>query len=88
MEPGYLGLITSPTHMLRLETSGTTRALLVGGEPLGDKLYMWWNFVARTRDEVTEAWRDWQAGDTDRYPEFSSVLDRIDAPAPPWIRSD
>jgi len=49
---------------------------------------MWWNFVARTRDEVTEAWRDWQAGDTDRYPEFASVLDRIDAPRPPWLGDD
>ena len=85
VEPGYLGLITSPTETLQLESAGSTRALLIGGEPLGEKLYMWWNFVARTRDEVTEAWRDWQAGDTDRYPEFSSVLDRIGAPLPPWM---
>jgi len=88
VEPGYLGLITSPTELLQLEAQGETRALLIGGEPLDEKLYMWWNFVARTRDEVTEAWRDWQAGDTDRYPEFASVLDRIDAPRPPWLGDD
>ncbi|MDJ0790350.1 MAG: pirin family protein [Acidimicrobiia bacterium] len=88
VEPGYLGMITSPTELLRLEVEHGTRALLIGGEPLDSKLYMWWNFVARTRDEVDEAWRDWQDGDTDRYPEFRSVLDRIDAPAPPWVRAD
>lgn len=87
VEEGWLGMITSPTEVLSIETEGPTRAILIGGEPLGWPLSMWWNFVGRTREEITEAWRDWQAGDTDRYPEFDSVLDRIDAPIPPWIRT-
>jgi redox-sensitive bicupin YhaK (pirin superfamily) len=88
VEEGYLAMVLEPTEALHIETDGDARALLIGGEPLGSRLYMWWNFVARTRDEVTEAWQDWQAGDTDRYPEFASVLDRIDAPPPPWMRQD
>lgn len=86
VEEGWLGMITSPTEVLHLETEGPARALLIGGEPLGWPLSMWWNFVGRSKDEITEAWRAWQDGDTDRYPEFDSVLDRIEAPTPPWIR--
>ena len=85
VEEGWLGMITSPTELLRIEVEDSARALLIGGEPLGWRLSMWWNFVGRSKDEIAAAWRDWQEGDTDRYPEFASVLDRIDAPTPPWI---
>ncbi len=86
VDEGFLGMITAPTRVLRIEAEGPSRVLLIGGEPLGEPLTMWWNFVGRSKDEITAAWRDWQDGDTDRYPEFASVLDRIDAPTPPWIR--
>jgi redox-sensitive bicupin YhaK (pirin superfamily) len=86
VEEGFLGLITAPTRTLHVEATGHARFILIGGEPLEAPLTMWWNFVARSKDEITEAWRDWQAGDTDRYPEFRSVLDRIEAPTPPWVR--
>jgi hypothetical protein len=46
---------------------------------------MWWNFVARSKDEITEAWRAWQAHDFDRFGAVASKLARIDAPAPPWL---
>lgn len=87
VEEGWLGMITSPTEILHVEAEGPARVLLIGGEPLGWRLSMWWNFVGRSKDEITEAWRDWRDGDTDRYPEFASVLDRIEAPTPPWVRA-
>ncbi|WP_295017496.1 pirin family protein [uncultured Micrococcus sp.] len=31
-------------------------ALLIGGEPLGEQIIMWWNFVGRTQEEI-ETWR-------------------------------
>jgi quercetin 2,3-dioxygenase len=40
---------------------GPARALLFGGEPLGEQIVMWWNFVGRSHDEIV-AFRDqWQA---------------------------
>jgi len=39
-----------------------TRLFLLGGEPLGERLLMWWNFVGRTPEEISEAARDWAAG--------------------------
>jgi redox-sensitive bicupin YhaK (pirin superfamily) len=38
------------------------RALLLGGAPFGESVLMWWNFVARTNDELAAARDDWQAG--------------------------
>lgn len=37
------------------------RAILLGGQPLGEDILMWWNLVGRTHDEIV-AWRaNWQA---------------------------
>ena len=44
---------------------------------------MWWNFVARTRDEVSRARDDWMAGH-ERFGTVASPLDRIDVGEPPW----
>ena len=47
---------------LRVEPGRRPRALLLGGVPLGESVLMWWNFVARTADEIVAAREDWQAG--------------------------
>ena len=62
-----------------------TRVMLVGGEPF-DRVTMWWNFVARTQEEITAAYRAWRDRDTDRFGDVPSELARIEAPAPPWLR--
>jgi hypothetical protein len=36
------------------------RALLIGGEPLGEQIVMWWNFIGRSHDEIVEFRRLWQ----------------------------
>jgi redox-sensitive bicupin YhaK (pirin superfamily) len=38
------------------------RGLLLGGAPFGETILMWWNFVARTAEEIAAAREDWQAG--------------------------
>jgi len=38
------------------------RALLLGGTPFGETILMWWNFVARTTEEIVAAREDWEAG--------------------------
>jgi redox-sensitive bicupin YhaK (pirin superfamily) len=47
---------------LVLEAGDTAvRALLIGGEPLGESIVMWWNFIGRTHDEIVqyrERWMD------------------------------
>lgn len=57
------------------------RVMVLGGEPLGEPLLLWWNFVCRTGEEVVQARADWEAGS----PRFGEVVGypgpRI--PAPP-----
>jgi redox-sensitive bicupin YhaK (pirin superfamily) len=38
------------------------RLLLVGGPPFPEAILMWWNFVARTPEEISEARADWERG--------------------------
>ena len=37
------------------------RVLLIGGEPLGEKIVMWWNFVGRSHEDVVAYRNQWQA---------------------------
>jgi redox-sensitive bicupin YhaK (pirin superfamily) len=88
VEPGSLALVPTGFEDLTFAArSGPARMLLLGGEPLGVEVKMWWNFVARTLDEITEAWRAWRDHDDDRFGPVPSRLTRIDAPTPPWLRS-
>ena len=36
------------------------RVLLIGGPPFPETILMWWNFVARTADEIAQARDDWE----------------------------
>jgi redox-sensitive bicupin YhaK (pirin superfamily) len=85
-EPGSLAVLTPGYNRFRLETqSGPGRLLVLGGLPLGEELKMWWNFVARTPEEITEAWQDWQNRDDQRFGPVPSGLARVEAPRPPWL---
>ena len=86
VEPGWLALVPAGIDELPVSGRGAARFLLLGGEPLGEKIAMWWNFVARDQAELTAAYRDWE-GRTDRFGGVPSKLQRIDAPRPPWLRS-
>ncbi|MCW4385396.1 pirin family protein [Salinibacterium sp. SYSU T00001] len=36
------------------------RVVLIGGEPLGEQIVMWWNFIGRTHEEVVAYRKEWQ----------------------------
>ncbi len=61
-----------------------SQVLLLGGEPFAEELVMWWNFVARSHDEIVAARAAWQAGER-----FGVVTgydgDRLAAPELPTI---
>ncbi len=55
----HLGL--SRSH-LSITSQAGCRLLIIGGSPFPDKILMWWNFVARTKEEIASARADWEAG--------------------------
>lgn len=56
---GYTGTGKSQIH-LKAGDEGS-RFMLLGGEPLGESIIMWWNFVGRTHEEIVAFRTAWQA---------------------------
>jgi redox-sensitive bicupin YhaK (pirin superfamily) len=71
------------------------RVLVLGGEPFGEEVVMWWNFVGASHDDVVAARRAWEAeggsgmSDPSRFggvPGYAGATSRIPAPALPGVR--
>ncbi len=64
-------LYLPPGHgELPISARDGTVLMLLGGVPLGEPLLMWWNFVARTPEEIAAAvagWRDGRFGAVGGY---------------------
>ncbi len=84
--PGTLAYLRPGHAEITLDCDEPLRILLIGGEPFDEPLLMWWNFVARTRDEVESAAADWNAH-SDKFGSVATELERIEAPIPPSTRS-
>ena len=64
--------------------AGDAGVVLVGGAPFSEQILMWWNFVGRTKDELTGASRDWNAA-ADYLGQVKGAMNpRLVAPMPPW----
>jgi len=60
LPPGSLYYLGSGRASLPLSTLSGGRILLIGGPPFPETILMWWNFVARTPDEIAAARADWE----------------------------
>lgn len=85
VEPGRLAVLAPGRHECTLTAAHDARALLIGGVPFDESILMWWNYVARTHDEITTAHRQWLAADP-RFGQVASALPRIEAAMPPWAK--
>jgi redox-sensitive bicupin YhaK (pirin superfamily) len=57
---------------LRLRSTLGARVMVLGGEPFGEEIVMWWNFIGRSHEEVV-GYRDaWERRD----PRFPPVVER------------
>jgi redox-sensitive bicupin YhaK (pirin superfamily) len=63
--PGLLAHLSPGRSEIRLSPAGgrrLARFFVLGGAPFAERLVMWWNFVARTGEEIAQAREDWAAG--------------------------
>ncbi|MEU7530675.1 pirin family protein [Saccharothrix sp. NPDC042600] len=65
---GELGCTATGADSLHLANPSDepARVVLLGGEPFGEEIVMWWNFVGRTHDEIAGFRDEWQA-ESDRF---------------------
>ena len=90
-------LPTGRTSLLLEAGETPVRVLLIGGEPLGEQIVMWWNFIGRTHEEVVSYRTAWQAEigaepgeapaggrypDNAPYPRFGPYPEGMPAPLP------
>ncbi len=75
-------LVFKPGDHLIIENQGpeTARFVVLGGEPMDGKRYIWWNFVSSSRERIEQAKEDWRQGRFDTVPgdeeEFIPLPDR------------
>lgn len=71
---------------IELVSESGAQVFLLGGEPFAEDLVMWWNFAARTHEEIAQAREDWEA-DAARFGRVPGHGDvRIPAPPIPPVR--
>lgn len=60
LAPGQLHYLETGRAGAEFASAAGGRILLIGGPPFPEKILMWWNFVARTPEEITAAREDWE----------------------------
>jgi quercetin 2,3-dioxygenase len=61
--PDALHFLGCGRSELSIAARGTSTAILIGGLPLGEPIVMWWNFVARSHEEIAAAREAWEQGE-------------------------
>lgn len=84
VRPGQLAYLGAGRDECEFESRASIRAMLIGGTPFDERPVMWWNFVARTQEEISDAWRAWATGD-ERFGRVASPFARIEVSPPPWL---
>jgi quercetin 2,3-dioxygenase len=96
-EPGETVFCPAGVPVITLQASAAepTRLLILGGEPFGEQIVMWWNFVGRSHEEIAGFREDWQRqraglpqpGTPGRYGVFPDVWEHtLPAPELPNVR--
>jgi redox-sensitive bicupin YhaK (pirin superfamily) len=89
----HLACVPPDRTVLRLSSVGGARILLLGGQPLGEQIVMWWNFIGRSHEDVAASRDQWQhevIDGTDPSGRFGTVADYpgrpLPAPVMPTVR--
>jgi redox-sensitive bicupin YhaK (pirin superfamily) len=80
LAPGTLLYLGTGRDHLDISCDAAAHLIIIGGVPFAEEILLWWNFVARSAQEIEEATRDWIAGTR-----FGTVRG---SPSPPLIAPD
>ncbi len=84
--PGALLYLGTGRSTLDITARDAARAFLIGGEPFDEELVMWWNFVARSHEEIVQARAAWSSDSTRFGTVHGYAGDPLPAPEMPMVR--
>ncbi|WP_185992462.1 pirin family protein [Janibacter cremeus] len=61
LELAEVGYLAPGRTRITLRSATGARLLVIGGEPLGEEIVMWWNFVGRSHDDIVAARQRWMS---------------------------
>ncbi|NMO00094.1 pirin family protein [Gordonia sp. TBRC 11910] len=86
-EMAYIGLGAEAIELTNTADE-PARLIVLGGEPLGEDIIMWWNFVGRTHEEIVAAREEWMAR-SERFGQvhgYEGDVQHLPAPVLPGTR--
>jgi len=66
LETAQLAYLPPGQRSMTITAARGARFMLLGGEPFGEDILMWWNFIGRSHDEVVAARDEWMTA-VDQY---------------------
>jgi hypothetical protein len=79
IEPQTMAVLAGG-ETVRLEAETPARVVLIGGEPLDERRFIWWNFVSSRRERIVQAASQWAA---DHSPGIPGETEWIPLPGSP-----
>ena len=73
LHAGQLAILT-PRSAPSVEAAATSRIMLLGGDPFPTPRYIWWNFVASSRERIEAAKERWRTRQFDPVPGESEFI--------------
>ncbi|MGB8817058.1 MAG: pirin family protein [Rhizobiaceae bacterium] len=61
-------IVFKPGAPVRLTAKAGAHCVLLGGDSIGSKRYIWWNFVSSSQDKIEQAKQEWRTGKFDIVP--------------------
>ncbi|MEV1026680.1 pirin family protein [Streptomyces sp. NPDC050264] len=84
LRPGSMLYLGCGRTELPVRATSDAGLMLLGGEPFEEELVMWWNFIGRSQDDITQAREDWMSGS--RFGDVKGYDGgRLDAPELPPV---
>jgi redox-sensitive bicupin YhaK (pirin superfamily) len=59
-QAGQLVILKPKQEITIYCASASARLMLFGGEPMGEKRHIWWNFVSSSKERIEQAKQDWK----------------------------